>query len=144
MQGEEISKGVLGALKEAQKIKISVKVVIKILNQILARLEHIHADLKRIKELEEKKEPIGAIWYDTASVSSTSPYEKQFDITPLFSCRFQNNGPDEVLIQINNTYQFELANGSTYELNYGYPKIRKISLVCESGKTATVEIKGTH
>jgi len=67
-------------------------------------LEHIHADLKRIKELEEKKEPIGAIWYDVP----------------------------------------KLASGSSYEVDYGYPKIRKISLVCESGKTATVEIKGTH
>ena len=106
-------------------------------------MEHIHADLKRIKELEEKKEPIGAIWYDVPNISTT-PYEKQFDISPLFSCLFVNNGPDEVLIQINNTYQFELASGSSYEVDYGYPKIKKISLVCELGKTATVEIKGTH
>ena len=113
------------------------------INEKLDKQDRLIDDVKKIKELEEKKEPIGAIWYDVANVSTT-PYEKQFDISPLFSCRFQNNGPDEVLIQINNTYQFALASGSTYEVDYGYPKIRKISLVCELGKTATVEIKSLY
>ena len=130
-------------VKDIRRITTYLKTTITILKKILLSLRNLEVDVKRIKELEEEKEPIGAVWYDVASVSTT-PYEKQFDITPLFSCRFQNNGPDEVLIQINNTYQFELASGSSYEVDYGYPKIKKISLVCELGKTATVEIKGTH
>ncbi len=108
----------------------------KLIDQVLELKE----DLKKIKQLEEEKEPIGAVWYDTVD----APYEKQFDISPLFSCLFVNNGPDEVLIQINNKYQFPLAKDGCYELNYGYPKIRKISLVCESGKSATVDIKGVY
>jgi len=124
-----------------------LKYIAKTLNLISEKLDKqdkLIEDLKKIKELEQKKEPIGAVWYDTVDVSDTSPYEKQFDISPLFTCLFQNVGPDTVLIQINDRYQFPLLKDAYHEINFGYPKIKKIYMVCESGKSATINIKATY
>ena len=146
MPEKELSPDTLEIIKYLKYIAKTLNVINEKLNKLdkqdklIDQVLELKEDLKKIKKLEEKKEPIGAVWYDTV----TAPDEKQFDITPLFSCLFVNNGPDEVLIQINNKYQFPLAKDGCYELNYGYPKIRKISLVCESGKSATVDIKGVY
>lgn len=114
-----------------------------LLERIIKLLEDIKTDTQKIKQLEQEKEPVGAIWYDKPTVTST-PYEKQFNISPLFSCSFSNSGPDSVYAQINDRYQFTLNSGSSYTLDFGYPKIKKIHLFCSAGETATVDIKGTY
>jgi len=112
-----------------------------------ALLDEIAEKLLKILELLKMQIPEGRTFPTTISVTDKIKkvdFVKEYPYTPLYSFTLYNDGDGEVYIGVNEmpSENFKLYKGDKVQLDMYSPKIRFITLKCDTGKTASVRLFG--
>jgi len=112
-----------------------------------ALLDEIAEKLLKILELLKMQVPEGKTLPTTISVTDEIKkvdFVKEYPYTPLYSFTLYNDGDGAVYIGVNEmpSENFKLYKGDKIQLDMNSPKIRFITLKCDSGQTARVRLFG--
>jgi hypothetical protein len=110
-----------------------------LLDEIAERLLRIEQRLSRIEELQAK--PRGFIFPINLTVTEPTAIEPPF---PLFSLTLFNDGPDDVFPGYPEQAETPLMAGESLVVNFNAPRIAKIFLFIQAGKTARVRGFGAY